>query len=332
MRTIRLERGRPILDIVSYGRAAPGARASLTPAQIEQIHRTVSRAPEVMVKVTGGGGSSSSRGINAHFKYISRQGELEIETDDGERLAGKRAGQQLINDWDLDLDEDRKRPDLFASNRRKAPKLVHKIIFSMPAGTPPRKVLAAVRDFAREEFGLKHRYAMVLHTDEPHPHAHVVVKAVSEDGVRLDVRKETLRHWRQEFARQLRAQGVEANATERSVRGQSRTTKRDAIFRAAKRGESSHMTAQVHEVARELKGGSLDGTGASKLKQTRMEVMRGWKAVRDLLLAEGRHQLADQIGRFVSKMPPVRTDKELLAHELIELARRARSNDSPLAR
>lgn len=330
MRTIRLERGRPVLDIASYGRAAPGARASLTPAQIEQIHRTVTRVPEVMVKVTGGGGSSSSRGINAHFNYIGRRGELEIETDDGERLTGKGAGQQLINDWDLDLDEDRKRTDLFATNRRKAPKLVHKIIFSMPAGTPPRKVLAAVRDFAREEFGLKHRYAMVLHTDEPHPHVHVVVKAVSEDGVRLDIRKETLRNWRQEFARQLRAQGVEANATERSVRGQSRTPKLDAIFRAAERGESSHMTARVHEVARELKAGSLDRTGGSKLQQTRMDVVRGWRAVRDLLLAEGRHQFAEEIRRFVSQMPPPRTDKELLAHELIELARRARSEDRSL--
>jgi hypothetical protein len=45
----------------------------------------------------------------------------------------------------------------------------------MPAGTPPDKVLAAVKNFAREEFALKHRYTMVLHTDVPHPHAHVVV-------------------------------------------------------------------------------------------------------------------------------------------------------------
>ena len=58
-------------------------------------------------------------------------------------------------------------------------------MFSMPPGTPPDKVLAAVKNFAREEFGLKHRYAMVLHTDEPHPHVHMVVKAMSERGVRL---------------------------------------------------------------------------------------------------------------------------------------------------
>ncbi len=53
-------------------------------------------------------------------------------------------------------------------------------MFSMPAGTPPQKMLEAVKNFAREEFALTHRYAMVLHTDEPNPHVHVVVRAVSD--------------------------------------------------------------------------------------------------------------------------------------------------------
>lgn len=164
MRTFRLNGGSPLFNIGSYGRAGPGNRLSLT--QIEQIRRAVTRTPEVMVKVTSGKGSSTSRGVNAHFDYISRAGELEIETDDGDRLLGEDAGQQLINDWDLDLEEDRKRHELFAINRRQPPKLVHKIIFSMPAGTPPEKVRGAIRDFAREEFGRNHRYAMVLRTDE----------------------------------------------------------------------------------------------------------------------------------------------------------------------
>jgi hypothetical protein len=332
MRTIRLETGRPILDIISYGRAGPGARLALTPAQIAQIHRTVSRAPEVVVKVTGGGGSTTGRGVNAHFSYIGRRGELEIETDDDQRLTGRGVGRHLVDDWDLDLEEDRKRLDLFALNRRKPPKLVHRLIFSMPAGTPPQKVLAAVRDFAREEFGLKHRYAMVLHTDEPHPHVHVVVKALSEDGVRLNIRKATLRHWRQEFARQLRARGVEANATERSVRGQSRAPKLDSIFRAAQRGESSHMAARVKDVVRELKAGSLDRSDAAQLQRSRMEVVRGWKAVRDSLLVEGQDQLANDVGRFVNQMPPARTEKERLAHELMTLAHQQRAKDRQLVR
>lgn len=332
MGTFHLDRSGAIWDLTSYARRGPGQRDRLSPAEVALIARTVRHTPEVMVKVTGGGGANTSHGVNAHFDYIGRRGDLEIETDDGERLSGRGVGRHLIHDWDLDLDEDRERPDLFATNRRASPKLVHKLIFSMPAGTPPKKVLAAVRDFAREEFGLQHRYAMVLHTDEPHPHVHVVVKAVSEAGVRLNIHKATLRHWRQEFARHLREHGVEANATERSVRGQSRAPKLDSIFRAAQRGESSHIAARVREVARELKAGLLDGSGAAPLKQTRREVVSGWSAIRDRLLVDGQHQLAEEVRRFVNQMPPPRTEKAWLAQALIELSRQGRSKDRPPVR
>jgi hypothetical protein len=327
MTASEIDRGGAIWDLTSYARRGPGRRYRLSAAEVALIARTVRHAPEVMVKVTGGGGANTSRGVNAHFNYIGRRGELEIETDDGERLSGRGVGRHLIEDWDLDLDEDRERPDLFATNRRAAPKLVHKLIFSMPAGTPPKKVVAAVRDFAREEFGLQHRYAMVLHTDEPHPHVHMVVKAVSKAGVRLNIDKATLRHWRREFARHLREHGVEANATERSVRGQSRAPKLDPIFRAAQRGESSHMAARVLEVARDLKAGQLDGLSTARLQQTRRAVVTGWSAIQGRLLAEERHQLADAVERFVNQMPPPRTEKAWLAQELTEHSRQVRSKD-----
>lgn len=332
MGTFHLDRGGSIWDLTSYARRGPAQRDRLSATEVALIARTVRHTPEVMVKVTGGGGANTTHGVNAHFNYIGRRGDLEIEADDGERLSGRGVGRHLIDDWDLDLDEDRERPDLFATSRRVAPKLVHKLIFSMPAGTPPEKVLAAVRDFAREEFGLQHRYAMVLHTDEPHPHVHVVVKAVSQAGVRLNIHKATLRHWRQEFARHLRDHGVEANATERSVRGQSRAPKLDSIFRAAQRGESSHMAARVHDVARELKTGATDGSGAARLQQTRREVVSGWNAIRERLLVDGQHQLADQVRSFVSRMPPPRTEKAWLAQRLIEHLSQVRSKDKPIVR
>lgn len=90
-----------------------------------------------MIKMTSGKGSSTSRGVAAHFDYIGRNGDLEIEADDGERLIGDEAGRQLIQDWDLDMDEERGRLDLLAVNRRARPKLVHKVIFSA-ARTPAR--------------------------------------------------------------------------------------------------------------------------------------------------------------------------------------------------
>jgi len=70
------------------------------------------------------------------------------------------------------------------------------------------------------------------HTDEPHPHVHLVLRATSEDGRRLNIRKATLRHWRSQFAQQLRELDVPANATERAVRGEDRTHTKDGIYRA----------------------------------------------------------------------------------------------------
>src|SRR6202042_2020076 len=108
------------------------------------------------------------------------------------------------------------------------------------------------RNFAREEFWGQHRYAFTLHTDEAHPHVHLVLKAVSEHGVRLNIKKATLRHWRSEFARNLRLLGVEANATERAVRGESRTAKKDGIYRASLRGDSTYVRAQAEVAAGEI--------------------------------------------------------------------------------
>jgi type IV secretion system T-DNA border endonuclease VirD2 len=100
--------------------------------------------------------------------------------------------------------------------------------------------------------GFPHRYAFTLHADEPHPHVHLVLKAVSEQGVRLNIKKATLRHWRSEFARNLRLLGIEANATERAVRGETRKAKKDGIHRAGLRGDSTYLRAQAEAVAAEL--------------------------------------------------------------------------------
>jgi hypothetical protein len=314
---------RPLLDIVSYGRGGPKGTLAFTAAQIGEIDRTVRRVPEAMVKVLPKD-SNNLRSIGRHLNYIGRHGKLDLETDDGERIQGKDAGQRLLEDWDLDLDQDRRESNL-SSVFGRAPKLAHKIILSMPPGTPPQGVLEAARNFAREQFALKHRYTLVLHTDEPHPHVHVVVKAVSERGARLNIRKATLREWRRDFARHLREQGIAANATERAVRGESQTRMTDKIYRATLRGDSTHTRARVHTVASEvLKGDLRIEPGKSKLLHTRKKVERGWRATSDLLLSEGRGESAAQVRRFVDQMKPVTTDKERIALQLTGRSRALR--------
>ena len=323
-------RGEPLLDIASYARRGSGRRDRLSPGEIERIARTVRRTPEVMIKVLSRGGQDL-KAVRRHLDYLRdrEEGELAIETDDCERLMGPGVAKNLTEDWNLDLQEHRQRSDRDGRGRHST-KLVHKLMFSMPAGTPPQKVLEAVKNFAREEFALKHRYAMVLHTDEPHPHVHMVVKAVSEQGERLHIRKATLRGWRQEFARHLRGLGVPANATERAVRGENRSPKLDGLYRAEQRGQSWRVRTQAKQLDRELLMGRLrPEPGKVALIETRREVKRGWRETSEILAAHGQRNIASQVLRLISRMPPPKSDREIIADDLRNRERDTRPREGP---
>jgi hypothetical protein len=73
---IDLGSGGALLDLRSFGRAA---RVTPTKRQARTIAYTVRRAPELMVKVSGGARSLS--GVQAHFAYIGRDGTLDVEVD-----------------------------------------------------------------------------------------------------------------------------------------------------------------------------------------------------------------------------------------------------------
>ncbi len=210
------------LTIQSLGRR-PGLGGRST-ARLElpgPRHDTGARRTEVLVKVSGGG--RDRKGVRRSLAYIDRHGALTLETDTGERLQGPASAVDLARRWNLDaLPTARGTRD---GRRRSTPKAAHNIVLSMPGSVPPDKVLAAARTFARENFALAHRYAMVLHTDTAHPHVHLVVKAEREDATgRLNIYKATLQRWRTQFALALREQGVEATATRPSrAAGRART-------------------------------------------------------------------------------------------------------------
>jgi hypothetical protein len=128
-----------------------------------------------------------------------------------------------------------------------------------------------------------------------HPHVHVVLKALDEDGHRLNIRKATLRSWRAKFAENLRGLGVPANATERAVRGESRTHKRDGIYRAAQRGELTHLRARDQPALHMKDVTTATGLGAARLQRTRQHVVEGWRQTAMNLRAMGDHELADRV-------------------------------------
>jgi hypothetical protein len=291
---------------------------------MEQIRRTVRRVPEVMVKVTGGG--RSVRAVAAHLAYISHRGEVELESDRGEHVSDDRQ-RELLNTWHLELSTGQYRPKGTARSVASGIKLVHNVVLAMPAGTPPDKVLAAAKHFAREKFGAQHRYLMALHTHQQHPHVHLVVKAESENGHgRLHIDKAMLREWRQDFARMMREQGIAANATPRSLRGQTKRAAKDAFYRARQRGESYALREKLDGVVRELsQAQAISDPARARLLKTREAVIAGWNAVAAKLEAEGEIVLGGEVRYFAMHLPPVLTDRERLAAEIIQFANERRS-------
>ncbi len=337
-RPFKIERDQPGgITPGSYGRKSPslGSTAAHWSAQILASRRG---AKEVMVKISGGGRDAD--GVQAHFEYIDRHGKLDIETDQGETLRGKSAGATLANDWGLGYGEvpgaPHSRMKANAQGERRAPRQAFNIVLSMPAGTPPEKVLKAAKKFAREEFAHQHRYAMALHSGPghgKHPHVHLVVKAEHEyGGARLSPRKADLRRWRERFAEYLIEQGVAATATRRADRGLIKTSKKTPIYRAMQRehktpdsnrsenlyteaGDSKFMRRKLEAVRRELKasGQVEDRESYRALLSERAQVTSRYDDAVRWLRLQRREEEARRFERLRDSLPPVKTEKQLIA-------------------
>jgi hypothetical protein len=200
------------------------------------------KTPEVMVKISGGG--KGRKQVGNHLDYISRNGVLEIEDQNGEVITGRDDLLALKDEWEhggFPISEQSDAKDAF------------NIVLSMPAGTNELAVKRAARDFAAAEFA-DHQYVMVLHTystdpdknPSKNPHVHLCVKARSLDGVRLNPRKNDLQRWREDFAKELRNHGVEANATKREYRNlRSRSSDQTKFLSVEKQLEKEGKTPSV---------------------------------------------------------------------------------------
>ena len=106
-----------------------------------RIEATVRRAPQVMFKVTGGGRGMAANA--AHFRYITKNGRLDIEDDRGVVERGK----EVLHD----LERQRRFGGPYiddVGNRREA----FNVMLSMRRGTDPLIVQRAAREFAKIEF------------------------------------------------------------------------------------------------------------------------------------------------------------------------------------
>lgn len=295
-------------DVVLRPGAGKGAHARLA--------RIVARAPEVMVKITGR--TRDRAHLRAHLDYISRNGQLELETQDGALFAGREGVKDLAIDWAAEQLSDRR-------TRTGAP-FSHSVVMSMPAGTDPVRLRDAARAFAEDMFAGRHDYVFTLHTDTPRPHVHLSVCSRGRNGERLNPRKGDLEQWRQVFAQALRDRGIEAEATPRRARGVTRKPERSALRKIRERHEAGGgAISRIRRAAYQEAGKAAFGADLTA-RPWQVKIAERQAQVRGLYLAQAQllgrsadpadRALAGKVALFVQSMPRLDTQRLALAREL----------------
>jgi len=258
------------------------------------IRNTVRKVPEVMVKISGGG--KSFQLVKNHLDYISRNGQVSLEDQDGNTFSGRPELRDLQNEW---------RFGGYPISDEVGSKQAFNIVLSMPPGTDRKSVTDSARDFAKAEFGDNYSYVFATHDDEKHPHVHLCVKAMGKDGVRLNPRKGDLQNMREIFAEKLQDHGIEANATKRPVRGITRKAKKQPVIHIEQRNGKCFHRRQLEVMASEFirSGNPSSNPLKQKIYRTRQSVVESWTAVALALQAKGEKKLSAEVKAFVQALP-----------------------------
>ena len=293
---------------------APGAKP--TRYSSKDTYSVVKKATEVMVKVSGNGKGAAHAG--AHLDYISRNGKLELEDENGDLIKGKQEVKELLADWMSDRGK-------VKENTRDT---TH-IVLSMPKGTNADSVKEAARNFAKKQFSDNHQYVFALHTDADNPHVHLAVKNLGHDGRRLHVKKGDPQKWRTTFSKELNRVGVDASATHRSVRGVIKKPVKQAIHHIREKGQPSKTDiAKIKEAVDEYRGkAKSQKPWEKKIIERQTHVRKSWlMASKELLKSKDTDdtKLGESILKFVNAMPPMKTER----HQMLETVSRQNQTEN----
>ena len=256
--------------------------------------------PEVMVKIPKrlSQNSKGMRGIRNHLDYVSRNGEIAVETDGGEILHGKKDVTRLLRQWQKSgiPEESQYRETL-------------NIVLSMPAGTPPEAVKNAAREFAAEQFP-NNQYAFALHHEAeregepPHPHVHLCVLMQNDMGERLNPRKNDLFEWRVRFAEKLRDEGVQCAATKRPQRGKTQKAENSIVRAVKQRGvQPKRITQRNRQVAQAFRNRSEPAHPyLDKAARTRDTLADEYAQIARALYLEGYKTEAKLVGQLKKRL------------------------------
>lgn len=176
---------------------------------------------EVVIKFTGS--SKNYEGLKAHLRYISRNGEVEVQSSDGCKFIGKsdlNILSESFNSGDR-IPTQREIRDNSLKEQREA---IH-VVFSMKdyQFASGAKIKEAAMNCISKMYPDNY-FCIAIHNDTDNPHCHLVLKVKDYLGRRINPKKSDIANMRLSFANELIKLGVEAKATTKS---NSRNSEKD---------------------------------------------------------------------------------------------------------
>ena len=300
---------------------------------LEHLRHIVQNTPEVVVKVSGF--TYDFAHLKRHFAYISRQGNLSLENEQGYDFRDRSEIDNLLTHWE----KSHRQASLGQAERYRCSA---SLVFSMPAETDEICLKNAVRDFAKKTFK-DYRYAMVLHEDSDHPHVHLCIHMWGKHQKKLHIKQGDPQKWREGFALALEEQGISAEATPRKVRGIMLKTISQAMLHLKARGVKleqekamiSDLKALWQKSVKSSEG--IEGQGSVKnqgqgqgeeidisweenIRKMQKNMRQSWQKIAETY-REKDPKLSQMITDFVEKMPPAATKRELLQQKIFHSIR-----------
>ena len=211
--------------LLGLEKARKGRKPRRWRGSLPQRIRASKKLPQAVFKISSY--SHSAGAVWDRVNYVARDGELEVEAQDGEALDQVEL-EAMVDKWEGE------------AAQRKRGVLAMSAVVSFPSGVGREKATEAARQFFGEAFGRNHDYVFAPHDDAKQFHVHVVVQARGHDGTQLRITKDDIQDLRMLLAEKAREQGIELDASPRWARGEEREPHRPrAVEGIERRGEAA---------------------------------------------------------------------------------------------
>lgn len=217
----------------------------------QKLNGIANRLSEAVIKI-----DKASTGIKTQVhmqkaaSYIARDGKIELEDENGNTLNLNEV-KEKVSLWCDIQDVPYSKNELTIKRSADA----RRMLISCPKDTNVDDFKQAIREFAEKELKSKgFAYMFAIHhrsdtfPDEPeHPHAHILIKSISDKDKRLNLRKNDLRILRERFVEIAKKYSINLNATPRSLRGVIQKSIKQSRLHQELRGDNSHEFSKVRE-------------------------------------------------------------------------------------